>query len=104
MFALMTGESQLCIETCFANITNIEKCYKRTRTNFTDIWINSTPSFSAFNSKYQQVSYDVESFQDSANKKCYKNSSKRHHIDIMCIDPTSDGRRIDAHDVNMMSF
>ena len=56
MFALMTGESQLCIETCFANITNIEKCYKRTRTNFTDIWINSTPSFSAFNSKYQQVS------------------------------------------------
>ena len=30
--------------------------------------------------------------------------SKRHHIDIMCADPTSDGRRIDAHDVNMMSF
>ena len=30
--------------------------------------------------------------------------SKRHHIDIMCVDPTSIGRRIDAHDVNMMSF
>ena len=30
--------------------------------------------------------------------------SKRHHIDIMYIDPTSIVRRIDAHDVNMMSF
>ena len=30
--------------------------------------------------------------------------SKRHHIDIMCVDPTPIGRRIDAHDVNMMSF
>ena len=30
--------------------------------------------------------------------------SKRHPIDIVCINPTSDWRRIDAHDVNMMSF
>ena len=33
-----------------------------------------------------------------------ESESKRDHIDIMCVDPTSDGRRIDAHDVNMMSF
>ena len=30
--------------------------------------------------------------------------SKRHHIDIMCVDPTCDWRRIDAYDINMMSF
>ena len=30
--------------------------------------------------------------------------SKQHHIDILCVDPTSIGRWIDAHDVNMISF
>ena len=34
----------------------------------------------------------------------YSEHKQRHHIDIMRVDPTSDWRRIDAHDVNMMSF
>ena len=31
-------------------------------------------------------------------------TSKRHLIDIMSIDPTSDWRRIDVHGINIMSF
>ena len=31
-------------------------------------------------------------------------TSKRQHIDIMCVDPMSIGRRIDAHGVDMMSY
>ena len=30
--------------------------------------------------------------------------SKRHYINIMCVNPTSIRPRIDAHDVNMMLF
>ena len=46
----------------------------------------------------------VESFQDSDLSCLQQLTSKRQHIDIMCVDPRSIGRRIDAHDVNMMLF